>query len=52
MTVDELLATLEIHEQRINKRLSTTGQEQALQARFKSAAEGGPSQRGRGIKVK
>ncbi|KAH7865756.1 hypothetical protein Vadar_010777 [Vaccinium darrowii] len=51
MTVDELMATLEIHEQRINKRLSSTGQEQALQAKMtfrRNAEEGGTSQRARG----
>ncbi|KAI8557075.1 hypothetical protein RHMOL_Rhmol05G0306400 [Rhododendron molle] len=53
MTVEELLATLEIHEQRINKRSSKTGQEQALQAKLtfrRNVEEGGTSQiaRGRG----
>lgn len=51
MTVDELMATLEIHKQRINKRLSSTGQEQALQAKMtfrRNVEEGGTSQRARG----
>ncbi|KAI8553623.1 hypothetical protein RHMOL_Rhmol05G0030400 [Rhododendron molle] len=52
-TVEELLATLEIHEQRINKRSSKTGQEQALQAKLtfrRNVEKGGTSQiaRGRG----
>ncbi|KAH7844608.1 hypothetical protein Vadar_029851 [Vaccinium darrowii] len=51
LTVDELLATLEIHEQRINRRLSTTGHEQALQVMSRSVTRGGGGgmvQRGRG----
>lgn len=52
MTVDELMATLEIHEQRINRRAPSSSLEQALQTsmtfRRYDEEQGGMLQRGRG----
>ncbi|XP_028116827.1 uncharacterized protein LOC114314553 [Camellia sinensis] len=52
MTTDELMGTLEIHEQRINKKTSSSSLEQALQSKLcfrdDRNEQGGTSQRSRG----